>query len=100
MFKVILKRKAPPGTEKALLDLITQLRIGASGQYGYISGETLRNSACPDEFVVISVWDDEESWQNWLTSDERVALQQRIDALIGVPTMCETYQYPHMTHTV
>lgn len=65
MFKVIPKRKAPPGTEKALLDLITQLRAALLRQYGYkASAETLRNSSSPDEFVVISVWDDEKAGRN------------------------------------
>ena len=100
MFKVLIKRTVPSGKEKALLDLVTQLRIGASGQEGYISGETLRNTSKPDEYIVISVWDCEDSWKAWLASDDRIALQSRIDALIGSPTMCETYEYPHMTHTV
>ena len=99
MFKVILKRTVPAGKEKELVDLVTQLGMGASGQSGYISGETLRNSAKPNEYIVISIWDCEESWEAWLATDERIALQSKIDALLGSPTMCETYVYPHMTHS-
>jgi heme oxygenase (mycobilin-producing) len=98
MFKVLIKRTVPAGKEKELLHLVTQLRVGASGQSGYISGETLRNSAKPDEYIVVSVWDSEESWEKWLASDLRIALQTQVDALIGKPTVCETYVYPHMTH--
>ena len=100
MFKVLIKRTVPSGKEKALLDLVTQLRVGASGQDGYISGETLRNTEKPNEYIVISIWDCEENWKKWLACDERIDLQSRIDALLGSPTICETYVYPHMTHTV
>lgn len=100
MFKVLIKRTVPAGKEKALLELVTQLRIGASGQLGYISGETLRNTAKPNEYIVISVWDCEKSWEDWLATDERIALQSRIDALIGSPTVCEMYEYPNVRSSV
>jgi len=98
MFKVIIKRTAPAGKEKALLDLITKLRVSASGQGGYISGETLCNSTKPGEFLVISVWDRESDWSKWLASDVRTELQARINELIGPATVLETYQYPHNIH--
>jgi heme-degrading monooxygenase HmoA len=98
MFKVTITRKAPQGKEKELLDLITQLRVMASGQSGYVSGETLLNTAVPGEFLVISVWDREIDWKKWLASDERVALQARIDALTGSQTVYSSYQYPHISH--
>lgn len=100
MFKVLIKRVVPPGKETELLHLVTQLRVGASGQSGYISGETLRNTAKANEFIVVSVWDSEESWEKWLASDLRIALQTQVDALIGAPTVCETYVYPHVMHSV
>jgi heme-degrading monooxygenase HmoA len=99
MFKVIIKRVVPPGKEKELLDLITQLRVAVSGQGGYISGETLKSSERPNEFLVISVWDREIDWKNWQASDERKEIQGKIDALLGKETVYDTYQYPHMPHS-
>lgn len=98
MFKVTITRKAPQGKEKELLNLITQLRVMASGQSGYVSGETLLNTAVPGEFLVISVWDREVDWKKWLASEDRVALQARIDALTGSQTTYASYQYPHISH--
>ena len=98
MFKIIIKRTAHAGKEKALLDLITRLRVSASGQSDYISGETLCNSAKPSEFLVISAWDRESDWNKWLASDVRKELQVRINELIGPATVLETYQYPHNIH--
>ena len=97
MFKAIIKRTVPPGKETDLLELVTELRIGASGQEGYISGETLRSSSNPNEYIVISVWDSEPFWLAWLADEKRIELQAKIDALLGTPTTCETYVYPHVT---
>ena len=69
MFKVIIKRTVPPEKEKALLELVTELRMGASGQDGYISGETLRSTTNPNEYIVISVWDSEAFWLAWLADE-------------------------------
>lgn len=100
MFKVLIKRTVPPGKEKELLALVTQLRVAASGQEGYISGETLLSASKPDEYIVISIWDSEKNWRKWLATEARIALQTQVDELLGTPTICETYVYPHMTHSV
>ena len=100
MFKVMIKRTAPSGKDKELLDLITQVRVMASGQNGYISGETLRSSDKPNEILVVSVWDREVDWKKWCADEKRQELQAKIDALIGSTTTYSTYQYPHISHTV
>lgn len=94
MIKVMIKRKAPAEKHKELMDLITKLRSEAAKQVGYISGETLHSSDKPDEFLVISIWDDDLFWKKWITSDERKELQAKIDKLIGTPTEYEIYRYP------
>jgi len=45
--KVLIKRKVPKEKEKELLSLITQLRVLASKENVYISGETMRNAKKP-----------------------------------------------------
>jgi len=97
MFKVLMKRTVPPGKEAELVELITQLRVAVSGQDGYISGETLKSADKPNEYLVISVWDREESWKAWRDSDQRKAIHSKIDAVLGKETIYETYQYPHAT---
>jgi len=97
MIKVMIKRRAPADKQKELLDLITKLRSEASKQTGYISGETLQSSDRPDEFLVISVWDDEYFWKKWIATDERKAIQAEIDKLIGTPTEYEIYRFPRKT---
>jgi heme-degrading monooxygenase HmoA len=94
MIKVMIKRRAPADKQKELLDLITRLRSEASKQPGYISGETLRGSDRPEEFLVISIWDDDLFWKKWIATDERKAIQGEIDKLIGTPTEYEIYRFP------
>ena len=98
MVKVMIKRKAPPGREAELLSLIKELRSLASKQQGYISGETLLSAETPAEYLVISIWQTEKDWNRWRATEERKDVQGRIDALIGLPTVYETYHYPHLTH--
>jgi heme-degrading monooxygenase HmoA len=97
MIKVMIKRKAPKDKEKEFLSLITQLRSEALKQAGYISGETLHSSEYPDEFLVISIWDDDLYWKKWIATDERKEIQAKIDKLIGTPTEYEIYRYPRKT---
>ncbi len=94
MIKVMIKRRAPADKQKELLDLITKLRSEASKQAGYISGETLHSSDKPDEFLVISIWDDDLFWKKWIATDERKEIQAKIDKLLGKKTTYDIYHYP------
>ncbi len=95
MFKVMIKRTVPQGMENILADMITQLRVAVSGQKGYISGETLVNTKKTNEYLVISNWDKETDWENWLSCEQRKNIQSKIDGVLGKETVYETYEYPH-----
>jgi heme-degrading monooxygenase HmoA len=92
--KVLIKRKVPREKEKDLLKLITQLRVLASKETGYISGETMRNVKKSLEYLVISTWQNLESWKSWLANRERQKIQKEIDKLLGKKTTYEVYHYP------
>jgi heme-degrading monooxygenase HmoA len=94
MIKVMIKRRAPAEKQREFLGLITKLRSEASKQPGYISGETLHSSDKPEEFLVISIWDDDLYWKKWIATDERKEIQEKIDKLIGTPTEYEIYRFP------
>jgi heme-degrading monooxygenase HmoA len=89
--KVILYRRVP--TEKAnhLKPLLLEMRSLALAQPGYISGETLMNADDPEEYIVISTWNTEENWNDWLKAEGRMAIQDRIDQLLGRRTMYQVY---------
>ncbi|MGD2271204.1 MAG: antibiotic biosynthesis monooxygenase [Desulfobacterales bacterium] len=90
---VLLKRQAPPEKSEELKVLIDQLRGATFGQSGYISGETLKRVDQPDECLVIAKWKSRADWQRWFDKPERAAIQQKIDDLLGTPTVYEIYEY-------
>jgi heme-degrading monooxygenase HmoA len=76
-----------------MIPLFKKMRQLATGQNGYITGETLRNLNDPEEFLVISTWQSPADWENWLKSEERLEIQQQIDTLLGGKTLYDIFHY-------
>ncbi|MBM4315600.1 MAG: antibiotic biosynthesis monooxygenase [Deltaproteobacteria bacterium] len=92
--KILIKRKIPKGFDDSKFNkLIRQLRTLAIARQGYISGETLKRMDLPQEYLVVSTWQNMDAWNAWRTSRERAEIQEQIDALLGVPTEYEMYEY-------
>ncbi len=91
--KIVIKRQVPPNKEKSLLPLIKALRIATTKQDGYISGETLQRIDKPGETVVISTWESVKDWTRWEKDPERIALQDKIDALLDRETEYKIYRH-------
>lgn len=91
--KILIKRKIPKGFDDHKFNkLIRQLRALATVHQGYISGETLKRIDQPQDYLVISTWQNKDAWNAWRTSRERAGIQEQIDALLGVPTEYEMYE--------
>ena len=80
--KIIIKRTFVENKETEIIALLRELRSGALHQPGYVSGETLTSTSDPQTMVVISTWQDLESWHKWKENDTRKTLER----------MLETYQ--------
>ncbi len=80
------------GKADKLAPLIVKLRSLATMQPGYITGRTFRCLDCPGEYLVISTWDSLEDWNRWLNSDERRALQEQVDELLGEKAEFRLYE--------
>ncbi len=92
--KILIKRKIPKGfTDPKFNKLVRQLRALAIVQQGYISGETLKRVDHPQDYLVISTWQNKDAWNAWRTSRERAEIQEQIDTLLGAPTEYEMYEY-------
>ncbi len=91
--KVLIKRSVPENKAKDMIPLVRQLRILATNQPGYISGETLKSFDVPDTFLVISTWQSSDDWEKWLLSKERQEIQDNIDSLLGGKTEYEMFHY-------
>ena len=93
MIKVHIKRDVPQDKMEDLRDLINEMRGLTMGQPGYISGETLKRVDKPGESLVISKWQSLDYWNLWLQSEQREAIQDKIDRLLGQETQYEIYEF-------
>ena len=91
--KILLKRQFSEDQANELKELISQIRSFATGQPGYISGETLQRIDKPGECLVVSKWKSRGDWERWFSLPERTAIQQKIDALLESPTVYEIFEY-------
>jgi heme oxygenase (mycobilin-producing) len=91
--RIFIKRQVSDEKVEILRELIERLRGMATGQPGYISGETMRRIDRPGEIMVISKWKTRQDWRRWFESAERTRVQQRIDELLGVPTTYEMFEF-------
>ena len=91
--KILIKRIVPQNKAKEMIPLFRQMRVLATNQPGYISGETLKSFDKPDTFLVISTWQSSDGWEKWLLSQERQKIQDKIDALLGGKTEYEMFHY-------
>lgn len=91
--KVLIKRTVPQDKSREMLNLFREMRSLATGQDGYISGETLKSTDRLDVFLVISTWASSGDWENWLKNKDRQKIQGKIDALLGGNTSYEMFQY-------
>jgi len=92
--QVLIRRKFVQKKANEIAPLMVQLRSLARAQSGYISSESLKCLDPPDEdeYLIRSSWRSEEDWKLWLHSEERVAIQQKIDALTKEKTEYRVYE--------
>ena len=93
MIRIHIRRKVPEDKADDLKVLINQLRGVTMGTPGYIAGETLKRVDKPGESLVVTKWQSEFYWKQWLESKERSEIQEKIDVLLGSETKYEIYEY-------
>lgn len=89
--KVLITRRFREGTLVDIMMALTKLRVGAMGQAGYVTGQTLISRSDPQKMVVISTWESEKSWEKWRDSPERLALDHQLEPFLLDPTRYEVY---------
>ncbi|MCK5882670.1 MAG: antibiotic biosynthesis monooxygenase [Bacteriovoracaceae bacterium] len=89
--KIIMHRKVTPESQQKLMPFLIQLRGLAEKQAGYVKGETLINKDDPSKTMVISTWENIESWEAWLNSHERQTVQQEVENILEEPTYYQVY---------
>jgi heme oxygenase (mycobilin-producing) len=89
--KIFIKRKMAESHVLELTSLLKKLRALTLDQPGYISGETLRRVDKPGESMVISTWTSVDEWNKWVNNEKRIAIQSKIDQLLGEETEYAIY---------
>lgn len=90
--KIFIKRQVSSDNVLDLTVLLKKLRSLTLNQTGYIYGETLKRVDRKDECMVISTWRSLEDWNAWLNNEERQAIQNEIDLLLGAETDYAVYE--------
>lgn len=90
--KIFIKRKVTESSNEELTNLLRELRTLTMTREGYVSGETLKRFDKPDEVLVISTWRSVDDWKDWVSSKERIDIQDKIDLLLGEKTEYAIYQ--------
>jgi len=92
--QVLIKRKIVKEKIKEVAKLMVELRSLARAQPGYISSESLQCIDPPgdEEYLIRSSWRSDEDWKRWLHSEERVTIQERIDAITQEKTEYKVYE--------
>jgi heme-degrading monooxygenase HmoA len=65
----------------------------ATTQKGYVCGETLVNADNLEEWIVISSWDNLDSWRDWRISPQRAEINDKLEFLLGTEAECNAYFY-------
>lgn len=89
--KIFIKRKMAESHVLELSSLLKKLRALTLDQPGYISGETLRRVDKPGESMVVSTWTSVDEWNKWVNNEKRIAIQSKIDQLLGEETEYAIY---------
>lgn len=93
LVKVIIKREVSEGKEKEFFSFLKKLRLTATHQEGYISGETLICAKNTNKVIVISNWESLADWEKWKIDVKRVEIDTRLRELQDNPTIYEPYVF-------
>ena len=71
MIRVIIEREIAEGLEQFYESAISDMQETMAAFPGYASGESLKDLRHPNRYVVITRWQNEESWNRWYHSERR-----------------------------
>ena len=89
---VVIKRRFRMKKPEMIIPLLKKLTDRAKNQPGYVSTQTLQSTEDQGDYLVVSVWDSVEDWDNWFKNPQRKEIQNQIDSLIGERTFYEVFR--------
>lgn len=91
--KVLISRRCQEGTMLDVLLVLSELRSLAVAQPGYITGETLYGLEDPDKLLVISTWEDLDSWRAWRDHAARREVEAKAERYLWGPASYDTFRF-------
>ncbi len=92
MIRVIIERWLAEGGETGLERTMRDLRREAIHMPGYVTGETLRDVADPQHFVILSTWRTREEWAAWAASPKRREIEDQIGVMLAEPEKITVFE--------
>ena len=89
--RVLIKRRLKKGISNDVLALLNKLRSGAMNREGYVTGESLLGMDDPRKLLVISTWQDMDSWDSWKGDPSRIENEGELEKYLEGPTEYEAY---------
>ena len=90
---IIIRRTVKDETmADQLAPLIVQLRSRATVQPGFLTDQTFSRLDRDGEYLIMSTWNTLEDWNKWRHSEERMAIQHKIDGLLGEKPLYRYYE--------
>ena len=89
--KILIRRRFKIGKKKEIFALFKKLRSAVLNQPGYISGETLLEHNDSQHMLVITTWENIESWHSWIKSSKRKEFDAMMEIYQEEPTEYEEY---------
>ncbi len=71
MIRVIIERKIDESCLDEYLEMARNARKQANMVSGFIAGELLQEKNNPHHAIIISSWEDNQSWIDWSVSEQR-----------------------------
>ncbi len=91
LVKIFIKRRFKKGKAREISAILKNFRAGAMDRPGYVSGETLVSYDDPQNMLVISTWQDMESWLAWKDNPKRQEFEAMLEIYQESPTSYEAF---------
>ena len=82
MIRVIIERRISEGSIDDYLELSRRARKRANNIDGFIAGELLQEKENSNLAIIISSWEDNESWDKWAVAEERLEIMEEMRPLL------------------
>ena len=94
LVRVLIERHIKEGQESEASDKILEMRKHATTFPGYVSGETLSDTADPRTVIIVSTWHSLEDWEKWDSSPQHEASVKTLQPLLDQPISIRSFVNP------